>query len=99
LIEIQINIPAQTDISDLEGIVENAVRNIGLVVTMKCSLSKYPGCVHWHLKQGREKGTLELTFWPAHRRLWFKIQDARKADWIEPMMQRLKKCIEEELKL
>ena len=64
------------------GEIEAAVRRVRLMVSMKGTLAKYPGCTHWHLKRGRERGTLELTLWPAQRRLWLSVQEGRRAGWI-----------------
>ena len=55
-------------------------------------MAKYPGCTHWHLKKDRETGTLELTWWPARNRLWFKIATGRQADWMVEAMDRLLNC-------
>lgn len=54
-----------------------------VTVTLRGTLRQYPGCHHWHLKQGREPGTLELTWWPEKNRLWFKIASNRRGDWME----------------
>jgi dihydroxyacetone kinase-like protein len=35
-----------------------------LRVTLKGTLKKYPGCIHWHLKREGERGTLEMTWSP-----------------------------------
>jgi hypothetical protein len=67
----------------VERAIERAVADSGLRVTMRASLQKFPGSVHWHVKNGRESGTLEITFWPQERRAWFTIHDGRQAEWIE----------------
>jgi hypothetical protein len=66
----------------------------GLSITMKDTLSKYPGCVHWHTKKGRERGTLEITWWPARERLWFSMQEGRKADWVMKSARQFKRQME-----
>jgi hypothetical protein len=45
------------------------------------------------LKKERERGTLELTWWPGKRRLWFKIQAGRTGDWIDEAIPTLSKRI------
>jgi hypothetical protein len=60
---------------------------------MRTSLRTFPGCVHWHVKRGREPGTLEITFWPQERRAWFTIHDGRQAEWIEKSMKTLGEII------
>jgi hypothetical protein len=66
--------------------VEQVLHRRGLLLTMKGTLKTYPGCTHWHYKNGREPGTLELTLWPARRRLWIKVQAGRAAPWIDQLL-------------
>ena len=61
------------------SLIDAAIAQHGLITTMKGTLKTYPGCTHWHCKLGREKGTLEITLWPAKRKAWFKVQSARCA--------------------
>ena len=70
--------------------VESAAREVGLVVTLKTTLAKHPGCVHWHLKRDGERGVLEMTVWPEARRAWLSVQDGRRAEWIEDAAARLR---------
>jgi hypothetical protein len=79
----------------LDQIIESLCRAHGLSITMKATLSKYPGSIHWHLKKGRDKGTLEITLWPRERRLWFSMQDGRRAEWVMESAQRIKHELEE----
>jgi hypothetical protein len=58
-------------------------------VALRTTLAKFPGCVHWHLKLGREPGTLEVTFWPDAGRLWFTVHERRGGRWIEGKMKEL----------
>jgi hypothetical protein len=69
----------------------------GLSVTTKTTLSKHPGSVHWHLKRGRERGTLEVTLWPSAKRLWFSMQDGRKGEWVMETAGLLKQQLERTL--
>ncbi|MBI2583919.1 MAG: hypothetical protein HYW25_04590 [Candidatus Aenigmarchaeota archaeon] len=64
---------------------------------MKGTVSKYPECIHWHFKKGRQRGTLEITLWKEQRRIWFNVQAERTADWIDESVSKLKKSIEREL--
>jgi hypothetical protein len=61
---------------------------------MKGTLANYPGCVHWHYKKGKARGTLEITWWERENRLWFKVAKGRTGDWIEGSITRLKGKIE-----
>jgi hypothetical protein len=74
--------------------IERLCQSHGLSITMKTTLSKCPGSIHWHLKKGRERGTLEITLWPSKSRLWFSMQDGRKGDWVMPVAQQTKKELE-----
>jgi hypothetical protein len=42
--------------------IETAVDKCGLTLTMRGTLAKFPDCVQWHLKNGGERGTLEIMF-------------------------------------
>ena len=68
----------------------------GLSITMKSSLKKFPGSIHWHLKKGRERGTLEVTLLPAGRRLWVSMRENRSAAWVMKMAREFKRKIEGE---
>jgi len=74
--------------------IDAAIERTGLVTTMKGTLKSYPGCKHWHCKLGRESGTLEITYWPAKRRAWIKIQNARRAKWMDGIVPTLKQILE-----
>jgi hypothetical protein len=82
---------------DVEGVVERACAAEGLRLTLKGTLAGYPGCVHWHYKKGKERGTLEITWWESKRRLWFKVAAGRTGEWIEAAAEKLKKRIEKQL--
>ncbi len=69
--------------------IEAAFEEARLEVSLKGTLRAYPGCHYWHLKQPRRPGTLELTWWPETGRLWFKIAENRRADWMESAMREI----------
>jgi len=77
----------------IEQAIEDAIAASGLRISLRGTLKKYTGCVHWHVRNGRESGTLELTFWPAEQRAWFTVQNGRTADWIEEGMHRIRRAI------
>jgi hypothetical protein len=74
--------------------VEHVINAAGLRVTMKCELRAYPGCTHWHLKRGREAGTLEVTMWPAGSRVWCSVQAGRRGAWVKDALVLLIPAIE-----
>jgi hypothetical protein len=97
MIEIEILVPNSVTPSRVPRIVENACATEGLVLTLKSSLVTYPGSIHWHCRKGKKHGTLEITWWPAKRRLWFKVARNRRGEWIEKAISHLKTQIESEL--
>ena len=97
MMEMEISIPLQTDLSQAEQIIEQRCMAEGLSLSLKGSLSKYPGCVHWHLKREGQRGTLEITLWARVHRIWFSIHTGRTGDWIEETLFRLKHDLEKDL--
>lgn len=92
--EINIRVPASIASDKIVLVINSAVIDLGLNVTMRGSLKSFPGGTHWHLKHGRGPGTLEITWWPQRRRLWMKIQAGRTAEWIDEIAPRFKQEIE-----
>ncbi len=77
-----------------EAMLEDVFAAEALRITLKSTLIKYPGCVHWHLKLGKESGTLEATLWQG--RCWFSMSMGRMALWLEPCAERMKQYLEAE---
>ena len=77
----------------MEAIVEAACAAEGLRLTLKDTLAKYPGCVHWHFQKGTQRGTLEITWWEKRRRLWFKVAAGRRGEWMEATIPRLESML------
>jgi hypothetical protein len=96
--EIEFELPESAVLNGTEQVIESICFQMSLTVSMKGSLSKHPGCTHWHFKSGTRGGTLELTFCAAKRRLWATIQSGRKADWIDDVLPILRSNIEAELR-
>src|SRR5437762_1431252 len=87
--EILIEIPSRVSAARVLRAAGAALRQSKLRIIKRGTLKTCPGSTHWHLKNGEQRGTLELTWWPAKRRLWFKIQSGRSAEWIDPAILRL----------
>jgi hypothetical protein len=68
---------------------ESLFTNATLRITLRGTLAAYPGSVHWHLKEGHQRGTLEVTLWPPEGRIWLSVQDGRRAEWIAGAVARL----------
>jgi hypothetical protein len=94
MIEIEVALPDTADDESVVAAVEEAAGHEELSVTMKGRLASYSGSTHWHFKRGKERGTLEATYWPARRRLWLSIQAGRTAAWVEECASRLRGAIE-----
>jgi hypothetical protein len=93
--EIGVRIPDQVNWADMESRIERAIVATGLRVSMKTTLKRYAGSIHWHLKTADDKpGTLELTMWPAGGRVWCSVQAGRRAEWIDVATPRLVAAIE-----
>jgi hypothetical protein len=91
--EIEINIGGRGNNLAVLRSVDEAIKTCHLRITLKTSLRAFPGSTHWHVKNGRMPGTLEITWWPKQRGVWFSIQDGRKADWIDAAISALGKSI------
>jgi hypothetical protein len=94
---IEIILPAVAGDAKVEQAIDQAVAEAGLAVTLRDTLKAFPGCIHWHVKNGRESGTLEITFWPQERRAWFSVQSGRAAAWIDEKMNVLGEAIQKRL--
>ena len=95
--QIELAIPAPINLTEVVPVIDSCIAQLGLIITRKEPLATYPGSIHWHLKQGKARGVLELTLWPAERRLWFSIHRNRSASWIETVQPMLQQVIEQAL--
>ena len=87
--EYDVPIPPGADLTAAVARIEACCLTAGLRLTQKGTLARYPGCVHWHFKQGGASGTLEITLWPATRRLWFALRPGRAAPWVTAIIPEL----------
>src|ERR1700733_10438341 len=78
--------------------IETVMSQQGLERSLKCTLAAYRGCVHWHFKKSGESGTLEVTMWPAQRRVWLSGQSGRRAAWITRSLKKIKMALQRELR-
>jgi hypothetical protein len=92
--EITIPLTTRADGAQIERAIDDAIADSGLKTVLRGSLAKFPKCTHWHVKRGRDSGTLEITFWPLEHRAWFSVQDGRRADWIEAAIPRVMEAIQ-----
>jgi hypothetical protein len=94
-IDSKINVFSEIERSLVEQIVEESCAAVGVTLTLKGTLAKYPGCFHWHVKQGSERGTLEITYW--RDQIWYKVNASRHGSWIDTAVQHLTELIRAKL--
>jgi hypothetical protein len=97
MIEVEVKIPAHALSAAIPRIVEQVCATEGLTLSLKGTLAKYPGSIHWHFKKGLAPGTLEITWWEKQKRLWFKVAAGRRGAWIDDSIVRMKEQIEQAL--
>ncbi|MEX2104576.1 MAG: hypothetical protein WD907_04505 [Bacilli bacterium] len=61
--------------------IEDCIQQFNLTISLKTTLSTMKGSIHWHLKQERQKGVLEVTYWPKKQQIWLEIHDNRRSEW------------------
>jgi hypothetical protein len=94
VIELDVHLPQDIDAAGVPPLIEQACAREELIAAMRGTLATYPGCIHWHFKRAGERGTLEVTWWPKNRKLWFKVADGREGSWIRGAMERLRDRLE-----
>lgn len=98
MIEIELHIPTDANSDSVVEVVEQVCITNGLTCVLKETLASYSGSIHWHFKQDKQKGILEITWWEDKNRLWFKVAKGRTGDWMDEAMNKLKEQIEVSLK-
>ena len=91
---VEIELPPRVNLSKVEKSIDETLAAVGLQVSLRGTLKKFPGCIHWHLKSPGMLGTLELTLWPQQHRAWISIQSGRAADWITETLPEIQKLLE-----
>jgi len=79
---IEIELSPRANPSKVEKTIDAIFVVVGLRVSLRGTLKKFPGCIHSHARSAGQSGTLELTLWPQQHRAWISIQDGRNAEWI-----------------
>lgn len=96
MIEVDVELTAR-DSDRVLVLIEAVLRDSGLVVSLTGTQKSYPNCSHWHLSKAGSKGVLELTWWPARSKLWFKVASNRSAPWVDEVLPELKGRLESAL--
>jgi hypothetical protein len=94
MLEVELQIPKGIESRTVTGSVEEVCASNELTCALKGTLASYPGSIHWHFKQGKQRGTLEITWWESEHRLWFKVASGRTREWILKSIPQLKEQIE-----
>ena len=93
MIEVELQIPANANSDSVNKVLEQVCTANYLTCVLKGTLASYPGCMHWHFRKEKQKGTLEITWWERENRLWFKVARGRTGNWIDESIAMLKKQI------
>ena len=96
---IEIELPPGANLSQVKKTIDATFGALGLQVSLRGTLKKFPGCTHWHAKIPGQSGTLELTLWPQQRRAWISIQSGRTAKWITEKLPEIQKALNRHLSL
>ena len=94
MIEVELQIPDSLETESVIRVVEQVCAANELTCRLKGTLVSYPGSIHWHFKRGRQKGTLEISWWESGHRLWFKVANGRAGEWMPERIPQLKEQIE-----
>ena len=80
-------------LSDAARTIEECAAAETLRVTLRETLSQYPGSLHWHWKRGREIGILEITLLNRERRIQLSVQAGRVGTWTTETMERMSEIL------
>jgi hypothetical protein len=83
---VEVRVTPAASAEHLAIVIEAAVLRFGLSVRLRGTQHRYPGSQHWHLQKPGERGTQEVTLWPAEHRLWLSVQAGRRAGWITDLL-------------
>jgi hypothetical protein len=92
--EVEVRVPVGVEGERVVAVVEGCCAAEGLAMSQKGALGRYPGCTHWHYRRPGQSGTLEITWWPQHGRLWFPMRAGRSQEWVETAVLKLKEAME-----
>jgi hypothetical protein len=91
--DVEIHLQPAANCDEVARAIDDAITQTGLNAALRDSLKKFPGCIHWHAKNGRLPGTLEITLWPEKHRAWFTVQSGRAAPWMDAKMRLIQEAI------
>lgn len=95
---IDIQLPKGVDATTIVKLIDTAIQAAGLTTTMRNTLRKYPGCIHWNLVNDHKPGALELTYWPKEDRGWITIPDGPRAAWVPEKVEKISDFVKDRIK-
>ena len=75
--------------------IEDFVDGAGLRVTLREPLAEFPGSIHWHIKRGKDAGTLEVTLFNRERRIGLDVRKGREGVWTAQALENLGAALRE----
>lgn|ERR1017187_5509185 len=94
---IEIELPRGAKLTKVKKTIDATLAAVGLQVSLRGTLKKFPGCMHWHARKAGQSGTLELTLWPQQHRVWMTIQSGRAAEWITEKLPEIQDALQQGL--
>ena len=90
----EIDLPLGFTLARAAQAIEDGATLLGLRVSLRGTLGIHPGCIHWHLKRGKEAGTLEVTLLNPERRIVLSVRENRMGVWTEPALEALAQSLQ-----
>ena len=81
---VEVAVAGDLSLDEMESVLAETASDIGLQFSHVTTLGarRYPGNRHWHLKQNpRERGCLDVTYWPSGPLMWITIRHYEPA-WV-----------------
>ena len=88
---VEVAVAGDLSLDEMEPVLAETASDIGLQFSHITTLGaqRYPGNRHWHLKQNpRERGCLDVTYWPSGPLMWITIRHYEPA-WVHEAGQLL----------
>jgi len=88
---LEVAVTGELSLEQMESVVLEAATDLGMYFSRITVLGtkRYPGNRHWHLKRdAREKGCLDITYWPKGPLLWVSMRHYEPA-WVHELGRRL----------
>jgi hypothetical protein len=94
---VPFELPQGIEATTMVKTIDEAIRSAGLITTMRNTLRKHPGCVHWNIANSGQPGAIELTYWPKEDRAWITLPDGPRPGWSGEKMSELGDIVRERI--